>query len=122
MKASVSHDVKNPPRGIHIECYKYLYESSQHVSGLPTLFCHNHIAKHSLGHVNHQPTGAVQNLKTTGPLSFKSLVRYFLQRVSSKKHLIRRYCLDTYMAASCERWIDGLQFSSLFWPPPKDAE
>ncbi|CDP21210.1 unnamed protein product [Coffea canephora] len=26
------------------------------------------------------------------------------------------------MAASCERWIDGLQFSSLFWPPPKDAE
>ncbi|CDP11443.1 unnamed protein product [Coffea canephora] len=26
------------------------------------------------------------------------------------------------MAASCERWIDGLQFSSLFWPPPQDAE
>ncbi|KAL3504583.1 hypothetical protein ACH5RR_034424 [Cinchona calisaya] len=26
------------------------------------------------------------------------------------------------MAASCERWIDWLQFSSLFWPPPQDAE
>uniref|UniRef100_A0A5B7AQX9 GIGANTEA n=1 Tax=Davidia involucrata TaxID=16924 RepID=A0A5B7AQX9_DAVIN len=25
------------------------------------------------------------------------------------------------MASSCERWIDGLQFSSLFWPPPHDA-
>ncbi|KAL7176120.1 hypothetical protein ACSBR2_029646 [Camellia fascicularis] len=25
------------------------------------------------------------------------------------------------MATSCERWIDGLQFSSLFWPPPQDA-
>ncbi|XP_062157690.1 protein GIGANTEA [Alnus glutinosa] len=25
------------------------------------------------------------------------------------------------MAASCERWIDGLQFSSLFWPPPQDV-
>ncbi|KAF1001365.1 protein GIGANTEA-like isoform X1 [Apium graveolens] len=24
------------------------------------------------------------------------------------------------MATSCERWIDGLQFSSLFWPPPHD--
>ncbi|CDP06164.1 unnamed protein product [Coffea canephora] len=72
---------------------RYLYESSQHVSGLPTLFCHNHITKHSLGHVNHQPTGAIQNLKTTGPLSFKSLVRYFLQRVSSKKHLIRYLAL-----------------------------
>ncbi|KAK2979906.1 hypothetical protein RJ640_020148 [Escallonia rubra] len=24
------------------------------------------------------------------------------------------------MATSCERWIDGLQFSSLFWPPPQD--
>ncbi|KAI5654584.1 hypothetical protein M9H77_31771 [Catharanthus roseus] len=29
---------------------------------------------------------------------------------------------DFFMAASCERWIDGLQFSSLFWPPPQDAE
>ncbi|KAL3513963.1 hypothetical protein ACH5RR_026680 [Cinchona calisaya] len=26
------------------------------------------------------------------------------------------------MAASCQRWIDGLQFSSLFWPPPRDTE
>ncbi|CAN4116431.1 unnamed protein product [Withania somnifera] len=26
------------------------------------------------------------------------------------------------MDATCERWIDGLQFSSLFWPPPQDAE
>ncbi|KAJ7969774.1 Gigantea [Quillaja saponaria] len=26
------------------------------------------------------------------------------------------------MAASSERWIDGLQFSSLFWPPPQDAQ
>ncbi|XP_057974497.1 protein GIGANTEA [Malania oleifera] len=26
------------------------------------------------------------------------------------------------MAGSCERWIDGLQFSSLFWPPPLDAQ
>ncbi|KAG6671525.1 hypothetical protein I3842_16G007900 [Carya illinoinensis] len=26
------------------------------------------------------------------------------------------------MAGSCERWIDGLQFSSLFWPPPQDAQ
>nr|BAS25700.1 gentian GIGANTIA homolog [Gentiana triflora] len=26
------------------------------------------------------------------------------------------------MAASLGRWIDGLQFSSLFWPPPHDAE
>ncbi|XP_019228188.1 PREDICTED: protein GIGANTEA-like isoform X1 [Nicotiana attenuata] len=26
------------------------------------------------------------------------------------------------MAATCERWIDGLQFSSLFWPPPQDAQ
>ncbi|XP_047327869.1 protein GIGANTEA-like isoform X2 [Impatiens glandulifera] len=25
------------------------------------------------------------------------------------------------MAKSCERWIDGLQFSSLFWPPPQDV-
>uniref|UniRef100_A0A2N9IMB3 GIGANTEA n=1 Tax=Fagus sylvatica TaxID=28930 RepID=A0A2N9IMB3_FAGSY len=25
-------------------------------------------------------------------------------------------------SASCERWIDGLQFSSLFWPPPQDAQ
>ncbi|XP_048226516.1 protein GIGANTEA isoform X1 [Ricinus communis] len=24
--------------------------------------------------------------------------------------------------ASSERWIDGLQFSSLFWPPPQDAQ
>lgn len=24
------------------------------------------------------------------------------------------------MNTSCERWIDGLQFSSLFWPPPHD--
>uniref|UniRef100_A0A6V7QQG3 Protein GIGANTEA n=1 Tax=Ananas comosus var. bracteatus TaxID=296719 RepID=A0A6V7QQG3_ANACO len=24
------------------------------------------------------------------------------------------------MSASCEKWIDGLQFSSLFWPPPQD--
>ncbi|KAI8013851.1 Protein GIGANTEA [Camellia lanceoleosa] len=26
------------------------------------------------------------------------------------------------MASSCERWIDSLQFSSLFWPPPQDAQ
>ncbi|KAL2471680.1 Protein GIGANTEA [Abeliophyllum distichum] len=26
------------------------------------------------------------------------------------------------MATSMERWIDSLQFSSLFWPPPQDAE
>ncbi|KAI3971532.1 hypothetical protein MKW92_003257, partial [Papaver armeniacum] len=26
------------------------------------------------------------------------------------------------MATLCERWIDGLQFSSLFWPPPEDAQ
>ncbi|CAN4081210.1 unnamed protein product [Withania somnifera] len=26
------------------------------------------------------------------------------------------------MDATCERWIGGLQFSSLFWPPPQDAE
>ncbi|KAI4346544.1 hypothetical protein L6164_007433 [Bauhinia variegata] len=26
------------------------------------------------------------------------------------------------MAASTERWIDRLQFSSLFWPPPQDAQ
>ncbi|CAI9116475.1 OLC1v1017634C3 [Oldenlandia corymbosa var. corymbosa] len=26
------------------------------------------------------------------------------------------------MAATCERWIDRLQFSSLFWPPPQDSE
>ncbi|XP_024971744.1 protein GIGANTEA-like [Cynara cardunculus var. scolymus] len=26
------------------------------------------------------------------------------------------------MAATSERWIDGLQFSSLFWPPPQDPE
>lgn len=26
------------------------------------------------------------------------------------------------MSVSCERWIDGLQFSSLFWPPPQDAQ
>ncbi len=26
------------------------------------------------------------------------------------------------MATSSERWIDGLQFSSLFWPPPQDAQ
>lgn len=25
------------------------------------------------------------------------------------------------MTTSCERWIDGLQFSSLFWPPPHDT-
>ncbi|RVW37430.1 hypothetical protein CK203_034606 [Vitis vinifera] len=29
---------------------------------------------------------------------------------------------DIYMASSCERWIDGLQFSSLFWPPPQDVQ
>ncbi|XP_059631530.1 protein GIGANTEA-like isoform X2 [Cornus florida] len=26
------------------------------------------------------------------------------------------------MASSCERWIDRLQFSSVFWPPPQDAK
>ncbi|GLU16479.1 hypothetical protein SLE2022_329120 [Rubroshorea leprosula] len=26
------------------------------------------------------------------------------------------------MASSSERWIDGLQFSSLFWPPPQDLQ
>ncbi|XP_028066325.1 protein GIGANTEA-like isoform X1 [Camellia sinensis] len=26
------------------------------------------------------------------------------------------------MASSCERWIDSLQFSSLFWSPPQDAQ
>ncbi|KAJ0025929.1 hypothetical protein Pint_07880 [Pistacia integerrima] len=26
------------------------------------------------------------------------------------------------MASSSERWTDGLQFSSLFWPPPQDAQ
>ncbi|GAV58788.1 hypothetical protein CFOL_v3_02321 [Cephalotus follicularis] len=26
------------------------------------------------------------------------------------------------MASSSERWIDGLQFSSLFWPPPQDPQ
>lgn len=26
------------------------------------------------------------------------------------------------MATSNEKWIDSLQFSSLFWPPPQDAE
>ncbi|XP_031488112.1 protein GIGANTEA isoform X1 [Nymphaea colorata] len=26
------------------------------------------------------------------------------------------------MSASCKRWIDGLQFSSLFWPPPPDEK
>ncbi|KAK4348713.1 hypothetical protein RND71_031468 [Anisodus tanguticus] len=26
------------------------------------------------------------------------------------------------MDATCERWIDGLQFSSLYWPPPQDAQ
>ncbi|XP_010268583.1 PREDICTED: protein GIGANTEA-like isoform X1 [Nelumbo nucifera] len=26
------------------------------------------------------------------------------------------------MASSSERWIDGLQFSSLFWPPPQDVQ
>ncbi|KAK6940061.1 hypothetical protein RJ641_029592 [Dillenia turbinata] len=26
------------------------------------------------------------------------------------------------MATSFERWIDGLQLSSLFWPPPQDAQ
>ncbi|XP_059630452.1 protein GIGANTEA isoform X2 [Cornus florida] len=29
---------------------------------------------------------------------------------------------DIRMASSCERWIDGLQFSSLFWPPPQDVQ
>ena len=24
--------------------------------------------------------------------------------------------------AASERWIDGLHFSSLFWPPPQDAQ
>ncbi|KAL8233374.1 hypothetical protein R6Q59_019474 [Mikania micrantha] len=27
-----------------------------------------------------------------------------------------------HMATTSERWIDGLQFSSLFWPPPQDLE
>lgn len=26
------------------------------------------------------------------------------------------------MSAACEKWIDGLQFSSLFWPPPQDEQ
>jgi GIGANTEA protein len=26
------------------------------------------------------------------------------------------------MSASNGKWIDGLQFSSLFWPPPHDAQ
>ena len=26
------------------------------------------------------------------------------------------------MSASNEKWIDGLQFSSLFWPPPQDSQ
>ena len=26
------------------------------------------------------------------------------------------------MAATSERWIDRLQFSSLFWPPPQDGQ
>ncbi|XP_010535090.1 PREDICTED: protein GIGANTEA [Tarenaya hassleriana] len=26
------------------------------------------------------------------------------------------------MASSSEKWIDGLQFSSLFWPPPQDPQ
>ncbi|CAN4118105.1 unnamed protein product [Withania somnifera] len=26
------------------------------------------------------------------------------------------------MASASERWIDGLHFSSLFWPPPQDAQ
>ncbi|XP_055833194.1 protein GIGANTEA-like isoform X2 [Solanum dulcamara] len=26
------------------------------------------------------------------------------------------------MAATCERWIDGLQYSSIFWPPPQDTQ
>ncbi|XP_058074830.1 protein GIGANTEA-like isoform X2 [Magnolia sinica] len=26
------------------------------------------------------------------------------------------------MSASCEKWIDGLQFSSLVWPPPHDEQ
>ncbi|OWM85029.1 protein GIGANTEA [Punica granatum] len=26
------------------------------------------------------------------------------------------------MASSSERWIDGLQYSSLFWPPPRDPQ
>ncbi|PKA64503.1 Protein GIGANTEA [Apostasia shenzhenica] len=26
------------------------------------------------------------------------------------------------MSASCQKWIDGLQFSSLFWPPPQDEQ
>ncbi|KAM0062684.1 hypothetical protein Hdeb2414_s0003g00082641 [Helianthus debilis subsp. tardiflorus] len=29
---------------------------------------------------------------------------------------------SVHMAATSERWIDGLQFSSLFWPPPPDPE
>ncbi|KAG6402416.1 hypothetical protein SASPL_134609 [Salvia splendens] len=30
--------------------------------------------------------------------------------------------LYRFMATSNEKWIDSLQFSSLFWPPPQDAE
>nr|AMR58260.1 gigantea [Oncidium hybrid cultivar] len=26
------------------------------------------------------------------------------------------------MSASCQKWIDGLQFSSLLWPPPQDVQ
>ncbi|KAH0467237.1 hypothetical protein IEQ34_004475 [Dendrobium chrysotoxum] len=26
------------------------------------------------------------------------------------------------MSASCQKWIDGLQFSSLLWPPPQDEQ
>jgi GIGANTEA protein len=25
-------------------------------------------------------------------------------------------------SSSSERWIDGLQFSSLLWPPPRDPQ
>ncbi|KAF8404464.1 hypothetical protein HHK36_009349 [Tetracentron sinense] len=32
------------------------------------------------------------------------------------------YLEEISMASTCERWIDRLQFSSLFWPPPQDAQ
>jgi len=46
----------------------------------------------------------------------------FIYNQKLKDSRVESFFMTSSMAATSERWIDRLQFSSLFWPPPQDVQ
>ncbi|KAJ4967163.1 hypothetical protein NE237_019012 [Protea cynaroides] len=51
-----------------------------------------------------------------------TMLKISMPRVQRGRGLERRAASTIPMATTCERWIDRLRFSSLFWPSPQDTQ